>query len=355
MGRIFVIYVFVKCPFLGILAILAILSFAVTMMQPYNIGFVMDALDLEVNTASDFLYLFQNWLNENTLYVFLSIFLVTTFSILYVRYQIIGYKVVALCLIMFYVLNFLCLGLHVIFGDKDKGQIQERYLVQKGESSSQEKKVIQRSGLPSTTFVDSRDGNEYRVVKLGNLIWFAENARYNSENSYCYKNKEEYCQKYGRLYPNKCSIKICKTLLDVCPEGWHIPTNFEWGALIDSAGGRAYAGKILKSSFGWRNGKNGIDSLGFSVIPVPDGDKKHLGDMGKGTRSCFWWQTKNSPYSKRESYVGIKCFDLSDSLSISFPFNADYYGMHPVRCVYELPNEEGNAKKLSKKKKADKK
>jgi uncharacterized protein (TIGR02145 family) len=52
----------------------------------------------------------------------------------------------------------------------------------------------------------------------------AENLNYATEDSKCYANKPENCKKYGMLYNWNAAI-------EVCPAGWHLPTNAEWDYL----------------------------------------------------------------------------------------------------------------------------
>ena len=109
-------------------------------------------------------------------------------------------------------------------------------------------------------FVDSRDGQVYRSVKIGEQTWMAENLNYAVDSSYCYNDSSENCQKYGRLYE---TVDITKS---VCPEGWHFPEFNETETLIKNAG-TYIAGRNLKAQSGWAEDGNGKDALGFSALP----------------------------------------------------------------------------------------
>ena len=86
-------------------------------------------------------------------------------------------------------------------------------------------------GVSYDTFIDSRDGQAYKVYRVekpykvetckhgevcldsGIVFLFAENARYATDKSVCYDND---CSK-GRYYPKS-------ELSKVCPDGWDIST-----------------------------------------------------------------------------------------------------------------------------------
>jgi len=129
-------------------------------------------------------------------------------------------------------------------------------------------------------FTDPRDGKKYKTVKIGTQTWMAENLNYEAEGSKCYENNPANCAKYGRLYN-------WRTAMEVCPKGWHLPTNEEWENLVDFAGGEDTAGKKLKAESGWNENGNGTDDFGFSALPggydYSGGSFVNVGNVGS------WW------------------------------------------------------------------
>ncbi|WP_295067157.1 fibrobacter succinogenes major paralogous domain-containing protein [uncultured Fibrobacter sp.] len=135
---------------------------------------------------------------------------------------------------------------------------------------------------------DPRDGQVYKTVKIGDQVWMAQNLNYDDsvktpslkENSWCYNDSSEYCEKYGRLY----SWAAAK---DVCPTGWHLPSEDELDDLIDSVARSASVGKSLQTKF-W---DSGTDAYGFSAIPAGRRD-----DSGwyTGESAAFWSSTAES-------------------------------------------------------------
>jgi uncharacterized protein (TIGR02145 family) len=54
---------------------------------------------------------------------------------------------------------------------------------------------------------------------------------------------------------------------NVCPDGWHIPTDAEWTALTDTLGGISVAGGKLKSTTNWTTPNTGAtNASGFSAF-----------------------------------------------------------------------------------------
>ena len=139
---------------------------------------------------------------------------------------------------------------------------------------------------------DSRDGQVYKTVKIGGQVWMAQNLNYDDsvktpslkENSWCYNDSSEYCEKYGRLY----SWAAAK---DVCPTGWHLPSEDELDDLIDSVARSASVGKSLQTKL-WNSG---TDAYGFSAIPA--GRRDNSG-WYTGESAAFWSSTaENKGYA----------------------------------------------------------
>lgn len=123
---------------------------------------------------------------------------------------------------------------------------------------------------PSTGLLkDLRDNRTYRTVTIGDQVWMAENLRFRyyvgAELAPCYDDKEENCDKYGRLYWVRSSNTEC-------PKGWHVPDTTDYRKLIKSAEEiRRSVAMTLKSADGWDDYEgeslNGFDDLGFSLLP----------------------------------------------------------------------------------------
>lgn len=116
------------------------------------------------------------------------------------------------------------------------------------------------------TLVDSRDGQSYKTVTLGNQTWMAENLNYEHSSGYCYEKNPHNCIKYGRIYKGYGGWGISK--YDLCPKGWKIPSVEDFNSLFAFVGGKKIAGAVLKSKSGWPNDGNGLDAYGFSILPA---------------------------------------------------------------------------------------
>jgi uncharacterized protein (TIGR02145 family) len=133
---------------------------------------------------------------------------------------------------------------------------------------------------------DTRDGNKYKTVKIGNQVWMAENLAFkpNYGDYWAYDNKLSNVVKYGYLYDWKTACKVC-------PNGWHLPSIIEWRSLKKSIG-TSNTGANMKSQSGWSNNGNGSNTTGFSAYP--GGYRYDIGTFGFIGDGGFWWSSSDS-------------------------------------------------------------
>jgi uncharacterized protein (TIGR02145 family) len=161
------------------------------------------------------------------------------------------------------------------------------------------------------------EGNLYNTVIIGTQVWMAENLRttkYNnniaipnvanntswanlSTAAYCwYNNDIAYKPTFGALY-NWYAINAG----DLCPTGWHVPTDEEFNALevslgmasdqVDVWGWRGTdQGTQMKDISGWDTGGNGTNSSGFTALP---GGYRYgaTGAFYLLTSITYWWNS----------------------------------------------------------------
>lgn len=77
-----------------------------------------------------------------------------------------------------------------------------------------------------------------------------------------YENDAKNGEKYGVLY-NWYAVSDPRGL---APEGWHIPSEFEWNELVKFLGPED-AGEKLKSKTGWEKDCRGNNEFAFSALP----------------------------------------------------------------------------------------
>ena len=148
----------------------------------------------------------------------------------------------------------------------------------------------------TNVLVDSRDSKEYKIVKIGNQTWMAENLNFGTPNgSYCYNNDNSNCEKYGRLYNWTAAM-------NACPVGWHLPSDAEWTTLRLAVGGTGTygtdgaAGTKLKATSGWNNNGNGTDDYGFSALPGGRGRSSSNFDLAGSDGG--WWSASETNTSE---------------------------------------------------------
>lgn len=165
--------------------------------------------------------------------------------------------------------------------------------------------------------VTAQDGNTYATIEIGTQEWMAENLR---TTNYAngdpipnvtdagqwsnlttgawthYNNDNQYEIPYGKLY-NWYTVTDQR---NVCPTGWHVPTDAEWTELTDYIGGSGVAGGKMKTTgnieaatgLWYSPNTEATNSSGFSGVPggvcYADGEYNVIGSFGG------WWSSSES-------------------------------------------------------------
>lgn len=150
-----------------------------------------------------------------------------------------------------------------------------------------------------STFTDPRDGKVYQTVVIGNQEWMSENLAYapSNVNYWAYGNDDANVETYGYLYD-------WETACDVCPDGWHLPSDSEWKELEMALGmsqaaadysgrrGTEEGSKLAGNAGLWKDGALENDAAfgtsGFTAIPGGnrDDDGSNFGSIGY---TGYWW------------------------------------------------------------------
>lgn len=170
-----------------------------------------------------------------------------------------------------------------------------------------------------TNPTDSRDGQKYQAVAIGDKIWLAQNMNYRPQggNSWCYEDNTSNCEKYGRLY----GWNTAKT---VCMSGWHLPSRKEWKDLVAAAGASSAGKKLKVAPPEW----NGTDEYKFSARP--GGYRNEDGSFSAiGTDGSWWTVTENS---SQNAYLYYMSSDYGNLLEVEYDKSSGL----SVRCVMDM-------------------
>jgi uncharacterized protein (TIGR02145 family) len=138
------------------------------------------------------------------------------------------------------------------------------------------------------SFYDSRDGETYNTVKIGNQTWMAENLAYkpSSGNYFYYNNDANNILKYGYLYDWATACKVC-------PSGWKLPSNSDFLELTNFIGQDFKSKMMLKVA--WSADENANNNFGFSGLP--SGMRDHTGTFRYLGSGAYFWTSSFSHQS----------------------------------------------------------
>jgi uncharacterized protein (TIGR02145 family) len=172
--------------------------------------------------------------------------------------------------------------------------------------------AAQTIGKPGPNITDA-ENNTYKTVTIGTQQWMAENLKVSKYNdgttipnitdntqwsnlttgscSY-YNNDVANNAKYGKLYNWYAVSKTSNGNKNVCPTGWHVPTDAEWTVLTEYLGGASVAGGKMKEvgTTSWNSPNTDATNTSlFSALPggyrFTNGNYSTIGNSGS------WWSS----------------------------------------------------------------
>jgi uncharacterized protein (TIGR02145 family) len=188
------------------------------------------------------------------------------------------------------------------------------------------------------------DGNVYSTVEIGDQIWTVENLKTTTYNdgtpiefvendtvwgnntlgAFCWYDNNEavYANTYGALY-NWYAVNTG----NLCPDGWHVPTDDEWTELIEYLGGiEVAAGKMKEmDTINWNSPNEGASNLsGFTALPGGYRSANHFAYMGR--QGIFWSSTEGDEYVAWNQELGYNRERINTVIT-------DKHVGYSVRCV----------------------
>lgn len=192
--------------------------------------------------------------------------------------------------------------------------------------------------------VKDYDGNVYKTVTIGNQVWMAENLKVThyrngdpipnikepkqwdvlASGACCdLMNNPDNTNTFGLIY-NWYTIADAR---NVCPPGWHVPTEPEWAALVSFlAGGKDVA--WAKTSGNIAPGAMELNEKMFKVLPQGfrgyDGEFSGLGYGGGG-----WWSSTSVNANRETIYYHGVNYNTASRNRLEGRKNFGYY----IRCI----------------------
>ncbi|MFN6389168.1 MAG: FISUMP domain-containing protein, partial [Bacteroidota bacterium] len=217
---------------------------------------------------------------------------------------------------------------------------------------------VHNAELQYGSMIDQQ-GNTYKTIVIGTQEWMAENLKTSiyrngdaianvtgdvqwiglTTGAWCYYNNDsQYDCPYGKLY-NWYAVDDSR---NVCPTGWHVPTDAEWTTLTSLLGGLGVAGGKMKSTglqYWFSPNEAATNESGFSGLP--GGTRDSLIDLSESAISSFdhvgfsgsWWSSTKSSNTQSAWYRFLTYFGGNAYRSTFGQLQSGF----SVRCLRDQP------------------
>jgi len=206
------------------------------------------------------------------------------------------------------------------------------------------------------------DGNVYKTVTIGTQTWMAENLKTTKLNDgtaiplatvegnewaehtvgglttpefgWLYDSAMIYKDKYGAFY-NGYAV----TIGNLCPSGWHVPSDEEWSVLITYLGGEAVAGGKLREpgTKHWNSPNNGATNETDFSARGGGGITDNGSNWSVGSNTTLWSSTNND----EGTLWGRLIYGNIPNIFRTF---TNMHTGNSVRCVSDITEKTANLK-----------
>lgn len=208
--------------------------------------------------------------------------------------------------------------------------------------------------ISAQDFIADINGNNYEVIQIGNQYWFSENLKATqycngdsipliksytnwsnlSTGAYCFHNNDtSNIEIYGMLY-NWYAVTDSR---NICPAGWHVPTEDDWNELTEYLGGYLIAGGKMKTddTIYWNSPNIGASNeTNFSALPGGyRGENGGYYPIGKAGQWASSSEDENGKVWSRE------LFNTSTYLFKGYSGDDGKIDGNSVRCIRNLSND----------------
>lgn len=199
------------------------------------------------------------------------------------------------------------------------------------------------------TFVTDYDNNTYKVVKIGEQYWMAENlgtthyadgtplvdgtgagnitGDYTTKYYFAYNDDENNVDIYGRLYTWAAVMNGAASsnsnpsgVQGACPDNWHVSGKAEWDELVGHLGGAEIVGGMLKEStydYWFYPNTAASNESGFSALPAGNRSYSTYNNLGYFTSYwCSFESSNNTSYRYSLGYNVANVEELEFSLKL---------------------------------------
>lgn len=196
--------------------------------------------------------------------------------------------------------------------------------------------------------VTDYDGNIYNTVTIGTQVWLKPNLRVThysngdtiehitnylqwrqmTKGAYCdYYNNLDSSKTYGNLY----NWYVINDTRNICPSGWHVPTDSNWSKLIIYLGYMEAGSKLKeKGTYHWLPPSYGAtNQTGFTALPGGFIDYSGFQNIGHNGN---WWS------SSEDGSGSVWYLNMSHVSTVASLTRTTYKSNgYSIRCLSDIP------------------